>query len=120
MLTTAQKIRFLDDGYVLVPNVFSSSEIGRMRTAVRAMFLEPATHASDYDQRGTLGSVRFDPFCRNPELAWVLGHGALVSALKSLLGDDFLYLPEMAAHFGGFGDWHKDTTQQEKAGHLFQ
>jgi hypothetical protein len=120
MLTTAQKISFLNDGYVLIPNVFSSSEVFRMREAVKALFLKPASHASDYDNRGTLGSVRFDAFCRSTELAWVLGHEPLVSALKSLLGDDFLYLPEMAAHFGGFGDWHKDTTQQEKAGHLFQ
>ncbi|MDP3157127.1 MAG: phytanoyl-CoA dioxygenase family protein [Archangium sp.] len=120
MLTTTQKIAFLNDGFLLVPNVFSSSEVTQLRGTLKEMFRTRASHPGDFDGRATLGSVRFDPFCREPTLAWVLGHGAMVSALKALLGEDFLYLPEMSAHCGGFGDWHKDTTQQEKAGHFFQ
>jgi hypothetical protein len=119
MLSTAQKISFLNDGFLLVPSVFKEGEVRRMREQLARMFASPASKEGDYDGRGTLGSVRFDPFCRNPELAPILGHSGMVSALKSLLGDDFLYLPEMSAHCGGFGDWHKDTTQQEKAGELF-
>ncbi len=120
MLTTTQKIAFLNEGFLIVPNVFSSLEVAQLRATLQAMFRQPASQPGDFDKRATLGSVRFDPFCRHPDLAWVLGHGALVTALKALLGDDFLYLPEMSAHSGGYGDWHKDTTQQEKAGHFFQ
>jgi hypothetical protein len=47
-------------------------------------------------------------------------HKPTIEILRKLLGNDFVVLRECAAHFQGFGGWHKDTTSQEFAGHLFQ
>lgn len=119
-LTLEQKQHFLDAGYLRVPNMFTADEVQRMRASVSEVFARPASRDGDYDGRAALGSVRFDVFNRNPTLQWVPCHPRLISVMKSLLGNDFVMLPEMSAHRSGFGDWHKDTTAQERAGHLFQ
>jgi ectoine hydroxylase-related dioxygenase (phytanoyl-CoA dioxygenase family) len=119
MLKTDDRIRFIDEGYLVVPAALSSSEVSGLRLSMDQIFARPATEPGDYDSRPTLGSVRFDVFSRNPQLQWLLARDTVVNAARALLGDDFLILPEMSAHRGGYGDWHKDTTQQEKAGRTF-
>lgn len=119
-LTPDQRRRFLDEGYLLVPRAFAPDEIALLRRELAAIFSTKASYEGDYDDRATLGSVRFDICVRYPQLRWVLAHPAMISALKSLLGEQFLFLPEMSAHKGGYGDWHKDTTSQERAGETFQ
>src|SRR6185437_11613372 len=43
----------------------------------------------------------------------------VVKILKSLLGEDYVKLPEDAAALNSFGGWHKDTTSLERAGYRF-
>lgn len=114
-LTTA----FQRDGFVVVPKVISAEQVAQLRGVLFGMFDAPAGYEGDFDRRGRLGSVRFDVCSRVPELRWLLTHMPLLSPLRTLLGEDFVFLPEMSAHHGGYGDWHKDTTSQERAGQRF-
>lgn len=97
----------------------SASEVATLHAELGRTFTRPAAKPGDFDKRGRLGSVRQDVIARKPSLHWVLTHPPLLKALNSLLGDDFVFLPEMGAHCGGYGDWHKDTTAQERAGERF-
>lgn len=127
VLTSAQKEQFAKDGFVIVPDVLTKQQVAEMRATLRKIFEAPSKLDGDSDppwdgvswERGQIGTIRSDVCARHPELRWLLAHEPIVSALRSLLGDDFLYLPEMSAHWRGFGEWHKDTTSQERAGKRF-
>lgn len=125
MLTADQRASFERDGFVIVPAVLSSEQVLELRRALGALFATRSSFEGDIDRDlatgtgGNTGCIRFDVCARYPELRWLLTHPPLVGALRGLLGDDFLYLPEMSAHYRGFGHWHKDTTSQERAGERF-
>ncbi len=106
-------------GFVRVPGVFAPDQIADLRQVLEDLFSKPAPYDGDFDGRGKIGSIRFDVCARNERLRWLLVHAPMLEVLRSLLGDNFVFLPEMAANAGGFGDWHKDTTSQERAGHKF-
>ena len=114
-----QRERFASSGSLIIPGVLSLEQVALLRAELAAIFAKPATAPGDFDRRGRIGSVRFDVCSRYPSLRWLLTHPPLLSALRGLLGDDFVFLPEMSAHHAGYGDWHKDTTSQERAGHQF-
>ncbi len=114
-----QREQFLREGFLIVPEVLTSEQVASLRTELAKLFSMPATELGDFDRRGRLGSVRFDVCARHPSLRWLLTHPPLLEALRGLLGDDFVFLPEMSAHHAGYGDWHKDTTSQERAGEAF-
>lgn len=105
--------RFDQDGFVLVPGVLSREEVGGLRRLLAELF------DSDIRHEGDGKNSRGDIFCRYPELRWLLAHAPIVSALRSILGEDFIYVHEMAAHDSFFARWHKDTTSPERAGHTF-
>ena len=106
-------------GFVRVPGIFTPEQIAELRVVHDNLFSMPASYDGDLDGQGKIGSIRFDVCARNEGLHWLLVHPPMLDVLRSLLGDDFVFLPEMAAHAGGFGDWHKDTTSQERAGNKF-
>jgi len=106
-------------GFVRKQGVFSQEQIVELRKNLDMIFSEPPKHTGDFDNRGNFGSIRIDMCARNEQLSWLLVHPPLLTTLRSLLGSDFVFLPEMAAHRNGFGSWHKDTTSQERAGHTF-
>jgi ectoine hydroxylase-related dioxygenase (phytanoyl-CoA dioxygenase family) len=108
------------DGFAVVRDVLTPEQARGLRTTLEGMFARPATFEGDFDRRGRIGSVRFDICAREPSLRWLLTHPPLIAALTDALGEDFVFLPEMSAHHGGYGDWHKDTTSQERAGLRFQ
>lgn len=112
-LSRKQIERFEDLGYVLVPNVLTAQQV----QALRARLTELFDHGSRYADENRV--ARHDVACRYREFRWILSHPPIVSALASLLGDDFVYIHEMSAHDSFFGGWHKDTTSQERAGHNF-
>jgi ectoine hydroxylase-related dioxygenase (phytanoyl-CoA dioxygenase family) len=118
LLTKRQKDDFVQKGYVLVPEVFSREQIANLRQSVATIFEMPL-EPGDIARKGVAPAARLDIFNRYPQLRWILTHQPLVEALESLLGEDFIYLPEAAIQDSGFGGWHKDTSSQERAGHLF-
>jgi hypothetical protein len=116
MLTKKQINDFRRNGYLLVPNVLTADQVRSLRTALRAKFNTPGEERLPGDSSQYL----FDIFSRHPDLRWLLLHEPTLAALRSLLGEDFVVMREVAAHFQFFSGWHKDTSSQERAGHMFQ
>ncbi|MBD2002374.1 MULTISPECIES: phytanoyl-CoA dioxygenase family protein [Cyanophyceae] len=110
-LTNSQIEQFHKNGFLVVSSVLTNEQVRELREFLLKLFESGIQRQSDD------GCI--DICARYPELRWLLIHPPIVSALRSLLGNDFVYLPEMAAHDSCFGGWHKDTGSQEKAGHKF-
>lgn len=108
------------DGFALISGVFSEQQVAQLRSSLGQLFATPAHFSGDFDEKGRVGTVRLDICARYPDLRWLLLHPPLLNALRTSLGDDFVFLPEMSAHRNGYGSWHKDTTSQERAGLNFQ
>ena len=112
--------KFFDEqGFALFPGVFSDEEIARLRASLAALFNAPSLHEDDWDDGDYIRAIRFDLFNRNPDLAWAGVHPKVMDALRGILGPELAMVPESAAHYRGFGTWHKDTTSQERAGLSF-
>lgn len=122
-LSSSEIAQFEADGFIVVPEVLPHDEVTRLRGELVALFDGPVRFEGDVKiapakgARG--GGVRQDIISRYPPLHSVMVAPAFVGALRSLLGDDFLFLPEMAAHDSRYGGWHKDTTPAERAGLTF-
>ena len=115
MLTEKEMEQFHKDGYILVPNVLSTEEIAQLRAFLRPKFdLPPDQHF-----HGDTDHFLFDIFNRYPEMRWLLLHEPSIRIIKSLLGEDYVVLREAVAQCNQYGTWHKDTTSQERLGHVF-
>jgi hypothetical protein len=120
MLSQLQKSQFAQDGFVVVPNVLTAEQVEQLRSFLTRQFDSPPQFPGDTAKtNASHPAVRFDICTRFPELRWLMIHPPLIATLRSILGDDFVLLPEMSAHDSGFGSWHADTGSQERAGHLF-
>jgi hypothetical protein len=113
MLTNSQIEQFHRDGFLLVPSVFTKKQVTEMRTFLVNLF------NSKIQFPGDTRNFRNDIASKYPQLQWLLFYPSMISVLKSLLGNNFVFLPEMAAHYSNYSGWHKDTTSQECAGHKF-
>jgi hypothetical protein len=109
-LSEEQLNNFEDKGFVVVPGVLQQDQISGLRTFFEGVFSQPSDYPGDSKE------LRNDICSRYPETRFLLTHPPLISALKGLLGDDFVLLPEMAVHDHRFGPWHKDTTSMEQEG----
>lgn len=107
-LSRQQQEQFERDGFVVVPSVLDPSQVAELRDFFAGLFDEPARFPGDTDQ------IRNDICSRYPEVRFLLSHPPIVDALRDLLGEDFVFLPEMAVHDHRFGPWHKDTTSMEQ------
>jgi ectoine hydroxylase-related dioxygenase (phytanoyl-CoA dioxygenase family) len=98
-----------------VPGVLRAAQVAELRAFFRPEFDVPL------DQRflGDAESILFDVFNHYKEARWLLFHEPSIKILKSLLGEDYVVLREASIHYNNFGDWHKDTSSQEKVGHFF-
>jgi ectoine hydroxylase-related dioxygenase (phytanoyl-CoA dioxygenase family) len=120
-LSSEQLAHYDDQGYVVVENVLSSDEIAELRRFfAEELFAGKPKYEGDVSAavlpEGRGGGARHDIFSRYPELRGVLVNPNALAALRSLLGDDFVFLPEMAVHDSRYGHWHKDTTPMERDG----
>lgn len=112
MLSQEQIKNFHEQGFAVVPGVISPAQVVSLRETLARVFSQPSVP-------GDTLSIKNDVFARHPELWWMLVDPRILSSLRSLLGDDFVYFPESAAHDHSFGGWHKDTTTGEQAGKDF-
>jgi hypothetical protein len=112
MLSKEQVADFHKQGYAIAPGVLSPEKVRALRASLEKIFAQPPASGDNW-------SVRNDVFAKNPELWWMLIEPGVVSSLRALLGEDFVYFPESAAHDSAFGGWHKDTTTGEQAGEDF-
>lgn len=113
------KAFFEKNGFALFKNIFTPEEIQKAREQLFAIFNKTSEFEGDWDNRPGINSLRADLFNRYPEMRWLFLKPQVQEALKKILGDDIGFVPETVAHRKGFGAWHKDTTSQERAGHLF-
>ena len=114
MLNDSKIKRFHEDGFLLIPSVLTNDQVLTLKNFLINLF------KSEIQFEGDTSQLRMDICTRYSELRWLLTHPPIVSALRSLLGNDFVYLPEMSAHQSFYSTWHKDTTSQENAGYKFQ
>lgn len=115
MLTQEQKHHFFHYGFLRIPGVLSQAEVAWLRDFALAKFNIPPHLRGPGDMAGYI----FDIYSRYPEIRWVLLHDTINGVLRSLLGEDFAYLREVAIHKEGYGGWHRDSDSLEKAGHRF-
>lgn len=107
------KHAFDRDGFVQIPAVFSRPHVRELRSLLTSIFDAPARYEGDGPSGRASIAVRY------PELRWILTHPPFLSGLRSVLGEEFVYLPEMSAHRDNFSTWHTDTSSLEAAGNRF-
>jgi len=110
MLTKKQLQLFHQQGFLLIPQVFSAQQIKSLRELVRPKF-EPENRAP-----GDLEDVLTDAFSRFPELLTIPFNPQLVDVMQSILGNDYVIMRDSCVHLNRFGGWHKDTTSVEMSG----
>jgi ectoine hydroxylase-related dioxygenase (phytanoyl-CoA dioxygenase family) len=119
-ITDVEKAVFEQEGYVVVPGVLGSEQLAELRSFCEQLFDAKPVHNGDMQVKnaadGRGGGVRNDIALRYPELRFIMSDERILGALRSLLGDDFVFVREMAAHDSRYGYWHKDTTPMERAG----
>jgi ectoine hydroxylase-related dioxygenase (phytanoyl-CoA dioxygenase family) len=120
-LSAEQVAHFDEQGYVVLENVLSADEVADLRRFFTDdLFAGKPRYDGDLSvavaPEGRGGGVRHDIFGRYPELRGLMTNPTALGALRTLLGDDFVFVPEMAAHDSRYGPWHKDTTPMERDG----
>jgi ectoine hydroxylase-related dioxygenase (phytanoyl-CoA dioxygenase family) len=104
--------RINEDGYVIFSSVFSRDEINKLRQA--SLEILPAQSPPFLPQY--VSSI-FDRsnFLRDQ----ILGNPKLISALKTVLGDDFVLLDEYGLQDSSYSPPHADTSSLEINGYKF-
>lgn len=119
-LQKANTKEFFDKhGFVIFKNVFTIDEVKYAREVLLEIFNVPSAYDGDWDNGEVISSLRADVFNRYEELRCLFVNQKIMKCIKSVLGEDIGFVPEMVAHRKGFGGWHKDTTSQERAGNVF-
>lgn len=109
-MPTDPKTDFECDGFVVVPGALSGEEVQRLRDFFLPILDGPPSYEGDTKL------VRMDIAARYPETRFLLWKPEVLDPIRVLLGDDFVFLPEMAVHDTHFGHWHKDTDSPDAAG----
>lgn len=113
MLSAIDKASFSRNGFLVVRDALDPGFVAELRAATAEAF--------DSGERGLGDSERIlvDIVSRYDWALELMTSNGLLDPLRSLLGEDFAFLPEMSAHDSMYGSWHKDTGSQETAGHFF-
>ncbi|NBU58729.1 MAG: hypothetical protein EBS23_02910 [Betaproteobacteria bacterium] len=109
------------DGFELVKGAAPFDEFAPLRDRISGVLRNLVAQPGDKVGQAGLGTIMINPAQREPELfAALLRSPALWDGLREALRTrSVTFLPETAFHSNGYGDWHKDTGAQEKAGHYF-
>jgi hypothetical protein len=102
---------FCQDGFVVVPQVLDQAEIADIRNAAIAQF---PNNRPPFEPTFSNTAVYQEPFRR------VFRNRKFIQTLRSLLGEDFVFINEMSLHDSFYVGWHTDTASPEfKANHEF-
>jgi len=116
MITNEDKKFYDENGYLLVKNVLTKEEVAWLRKRAIEIFTNGEWKVSQYNTDRTIADV----YRYFPDIMRVSLNQKVVNAIKALLGsDDILLIPETAMMKGFYPTWHKDSTTQEKMGHMF-
>jgi len=115
----ALRRRFERDGFLHLRNVFDPEQATRLRRSVEAICARPQGGPNDNDAHPHFGTSRSDVIARFPALHWILWHLPLRDALKSVLGEPIVLIPECALHMNFFSAWHRDSNSPRHDGQRF-
>jgi len=110
--------RLRSDGFVSFSNIFSDTEMKKMRTQAENLFRPEFKAAMDDDNHPLYGSHRAGIFHRFPEMRWIITNKGMIEALTSIAGPNYIITP-FVAHKSFYAKWHRDTDSPMKAGHNF-
>jgi hypothetical protein len=103
---------FFRNGYLLVRQVYDPKDVEIARELFLKAFREGVWKNSKYDSSEIINDI----YRIYPGLLDIVINEQYTAALKSLLGDEIVWLPECAVHYNRFTNWHRDTTEQELKG----
>ncbi len=91
------------DGYVVVQNVLSATEIGRLRETLLGHFSQ--RWVPEY-----LGKHQPSAAIEIPGISWIFKHPPLLAIFRELFGTpQIVFTGNCDAHMNMLGDWHKDV-----------
>lgn len=103
---------FFAKGYLLVKNVYDKNDLNNVRDLFTTAFENEIWRQSKYNSPNVLNDI----YRNFPGLIDIVINEKYISAIKSLLGEKIVWLPECAVHHNRFINWHNDTTEQEIKG----
>jgi ectoine hydroxylase-related dioxygenase (phytanoyl-CoA dioxygenase family) len=97
------------DGYVVLPEVFSPSEVAALAAEIEAVFDDVPVDPRPREDRA---EFRYEMLNRSALAQAAVGHAAILAAIEPLLGEDCHVIANTAwrnpPEFGG-GPWHCDA-----------
>ena len=108
----AQVEQFHRDGFLVLPEILSRSEVGALREGVERAFAEPNEEAALY---GEMMQRIWRPkmFEQGPEFEALIDHAGLIDLVEAILGSDCHIIANSALRTGpgeGISFWHADET----------
>jgi ectoine hydroxylase len=118
-LTADQLKRFHEDGFLILPNLFSKAEVAALTGALPKLFAED-TPANFREKASGVVRTAMGLHQRDETYARVVRHPRLVEPAMQILGDDQLYVMQVKvnvkAAFGGeVWQWHYDFATHHGA-----
>jgi hypothetical protein len=102
---------FCQDGFVVVPQVFDQTEMAELRRAAIAQFPD---NRPPFEAKFSSTALFQEPF------RLIFRNRKFIQALRTVLGEDFIFVNEFALHDSFYVGWHTDTGSLEgKWGHEF-
>jgi len=108
----SNKVIFERDGYLLFKAVYNIKELKEIRSLFRLAFKNEDLINVKYNS----DSIINDIYKVYPNILDTVINKNYIRAIKSILGESIIWLPECSVHYNRFDDWHKDTTEQELKG----
>ena len=111
-LTEAQVAQFQDDGFLVLPGLFSAEEVVALRKPLPSLFSDDAPENFAEKDSGIVRSA-MGLHLRDDTYAKLVRHPRLVAPAQRLLGDDALYVQQVkvnakVAFAGEVWQWHYD------------
>ena len=100
---------FQENGYVVIPGVYSMESIFQARKIFDDAFKRELWKHSCYDSPEIINDI----YRHFPALASLIFNSEYFQAIRYLIGENMVWLPECAVHRNRYVPWHKDTTAQE-------
>lgn len=112
MLSPAQLAQFRQDGYLLVPSLFGAGALQEARQAYLQAFADGLYQTAPYSNPTIINNI----FQYLPTTLPALITAPYIAAIKAILGNDAVWIPECSIHRNRYIGWHKDTSIQELGG----
>ncbi len=121
---------FEQHGYVVVKNAIDPAELEALRTHYSQVLSDPSTEkvfrpgGNDFVHEvipdlPIVKGIIFDALVDNPLLLDFMTNERVLPVLKTILGDDFVVLPDFVVQWNYFNILHTDMTTGEQRGMTF-